>query len=118
MACTPFIYHPREAWSRTSVLAEPFAKASGFCLLEPCLALSPPPFSKFQRGQSGWGHSGGHQSCCRGESDPLQACRGLAELALQDMVPQPPPSQPSGHLPPGFRHEHLAGLLLGETVPA
>lgn len=45
MACTPFIYHPREAWSRTSVLAEPFAKASGFCLLEPCLALSPPPLS-------------------------------------------------------------------------
>jgi hypothetical protein len=50
MACTPFIYHPREAWSRTSVLAEPFAKASGFCLLEPCLALSPPPFQQISKG--------------------------------------------------------------------
>lgn len=56
------IHHPREALRLTSVLAEPFARASGFCLLEACLVF--PPFCKIQRGQSGWGHHGGHESCC------------------------------------------------------
>lgn len=36
------IHHHREALSCTSVLAEPFAKASGIYLLEACLVLFSP----------------------------------------------------------------------------
>lgn len=36
------IHHPREALSLTSVLAESFSRASGFCLLEACLVFFPP----------------------------------------------------------------------------
>lgn len=35
------IHQPRDLPSLTSVLAEPFTKASGFCPLEACLVLFP-----------------------------------------------------------------------------
>lgn len=109
------IHHPREALSLTSVLAESFARASGFCLLEACLVFS--TLLQNSKGPEWLGASWRSPKLLWGESDPLQACRGLAELALQDGVAQPLPSQTSGHLPPGFRHEHLAGLCLGKQCP-